>query len=41
MYFLLPLGLLIASLIPLIFLFKIKDEDVAKMNEDINARTAA
>lgn len=41
MYFLLPLSLLIASLIPLIFLFKIKDEDVAKMNEDINARTAA
>lgn len=41
MYFLLPAGLLIASLIPFVFLFKIKDEDVVSMNKEIAERAAA
>lgn len=40
-YFLLPLVLLAVSLIPLIFLFRIKDSDVTRMNEEIAARNAA
>lgn len=40
-YFLLPLALLVVSLIPLIFLFRIKDSDVTRMNEEIAARNAA
>lgn len=40
-YFLLPLALLVVSLIPFIFLFKIKDSDVTRMNEEIAARNAA
>lgn len=35
MYFLLPIGLLVVSLIPFLLLFKIKDSDVTKMNEEI------
>lgn len=38
MYFLLPIGLLVASLIPFLLLFKIKDSDVEKMNAEIAAR---
>lgn len=38
MYFLLPIGLLVASLIPFLFLFKIKDADVETMNAEIAAR---
>ena len=40
-YFLLPLVLLAVSLIPFIFLFRIKDSDVTRMNEEIAARNAA
>ena len=40
-YFLLPLALLVVSLIPFVFLFKIKDSDVIRMNEEISARNAA
>lgn len=40
-YFLLPLALLVVSLIPFIFLFRIKDSDVTRMNEEIAARNAA
>ena len=38
MYFLLPIGLLVVSLIPFLLLFKIKDSDVTKMNEEIAQR---
>lgn len=38
MYFLLPIGLLVLSLIPFITLFRIKDDDIAKMNAEIAAR---
>ena len=38
MYFLLPIGLLIASLVPFLLLFKIKDSDVEEMNAQIAAR---
>ena len=38
-YFLLPFALLLISLVPLVFLFKIKDEDVVRMNEEIAARS--
>lgn len=38
-YFLLPLVLLVVSLVPFIFLFKIKDDDVVRMNEEIAARS--
>lgn len=41
MYFLLPMALLIVSLIPLLFLFKIKDSDVTKMNAEIQEREQA
>lgn len=41
MYFLLPVGLLVVSLIPFFFLFKIKDEDVARMNEEIAERESS
>ena len=34
-YFLLPFALLLISLVPLVFLFKIKDADVVRMNEEI------
>ena len=37
-YFLLPFALLLISLVPLVFLFKIKDADVVRMNEEIAAR---
>ena len=37
-YFLLPFVLLLVSLVPLLFLFKIKDADVVRMNEEIAAR---
>lgn len=40
-YFLLPLALLVVSLIPFVFLFRIKDSDVIRMNEEISARNAA
>lgn len=38
MYFLLPIGLLVASLIPFLLLFKIKDSDVEEMNTQIAVR---
>lgn len=38
MYFLLPIALLLVSLIPLVFLFRIKDDDVANMNKEIQER---
>lgn len=38
MYFLLPIGLLLVSLVPFLLLFKIKDSDVEKMNAEIAAR---
>ena len=41
MYFLLPIALLIVSLIPLLFLFRIKDGDVTKMNAEIQEREQA
>lgn len=41
MYFLLPIGLLAASLVPFVFLFKIEDDDVASMNREIAERDAA
>ncbi|MCI9627718.1 MAG: hypothetical protein HFJ64_00555 [Eggerthellaceae bacterium] len=41
MYFLLPIALLVVSLIPLIFLFKIKDKDVEPMSDEINEREKA
>ena len=37
-YFLLPFVLLLVSLVPFLFLFKIKDADVVRMNEEIAAR---
>lgn len=37
MYFLLPIGLLVLSLIPFLLLFKIKDSDIEKMNAEIAA----
>ena len=37
-YFLLPFVLLLVSLVPFVFLFKIKDADVVRMNEEIAAR---
>lgn len=41
MYFLLPVVLLAVSLVPLIFMFRIKDSDVETMNAEIEAREAA
>lgn len=41
MYFLLPVILLAVSLVPLIFMFRIKDSDVETMNAEIDAREAA
>lgn len=38
MYFLLPIVLLLISLIPLIFMFKIKDSDIPVMSEEIENR---
>ncbi len=40
MYFLLPIILLVASLIPLVFLFRIKDADIPKMNKEIEEASA-
>lgn len=39
MYFLLPIGLLVLSLIPFLAFFKIKDSDIEKMNAEIAARS--
>lgn len=41
MYFLLPIVLLIVSLVPFLFLFKIKDEDIVTMNAEIAEREAS
>lgn len=41
MYFLLPIGLLVVSLIPFLFMFRIKDEDIVKMSAEIAEREAA
>lgn len=41
MYFLLPLGLLVVSLVPILALFRIKDDDVVRMNKEIAERAAA
>lgn len=40
MYFLLPIGLLVVSLVPFLLLFKIKDDDVASMSAEIALREA-
>ena len=41
MYFLLPIGLLVVSLIPFLFMFRIKDDDLVKMSAEIAEREAA
>ena len=41
MYFLLPIGLLVVSLIPFLLMFRIKDSDIVEMNKEIAERDAA